>query len=217
MWYNTNMNNTNSRELAKKLLEIKAVKLNAENPFTWTSGTISPIYCDNRMVLSYPEIRTFVKNTLAEIIKDKFPNTEVVAGVATAGIPHAVLVADILELPNCYVRPEPKKHGMKNQIEGNLPAGSKVVLVEDLIATGKSSFQSIQAVREAGSEVIGLVALFTYGFPDAKEAFEKENIPTYTISNFETLCEVAVEEKLLDEEKLQEVKNFAQNRDGWRK
>lgn len=106
---------------------------------------------------------------------------------------------------------------MKNQIEGNLPAGSKVVLVEDLIATGKSSFQSIQAVREAGSEVIGLVALFTYGFPDAKEAFEKENIPTYTISNFETLCEVAVEEKLLDGDKLQEVKNFAQNRDRWRK
>ncbi len=211
------MNIEKSRHLAKKLLEIKAIKLNAENPFTWTSGTISPIYCDNRMVLSYPEIRTFVKNTLAEIIKDKFNNVEVVAGVATAGIPHAALIADTLNLPNCYVRPEPKKHGMKNQIEGNLPAGSKVVLVEDLIATGKSSFQSIQAVREAGSEIIGLVALFTYDFPDAKEAFEKEGIPCYTISDFTTLCQVAVEEKLLDKNSLEKVIEFAKNRDGWRK
>ncbi len=211
------MNIIKSKELAKKLLEIKAVKLNVENPFTWTSGTISPIYCDNRMVLSYPEIRTFVKNALAEIIQDKFPNTEVVAGVATAGIAHAALVSDVLNLPNCYVRPEPKKHGMKNQIEGNLPKGSKVILVEDLIATGKSSFQSIQAVREAGSEVIGLVALFTYGFPDAKESFDKENIPTYTISNFETLCTVAVEENLLDKNNLEKVIEFAKNRDGWRK
>lgn len=211
------MNTTKSKELAKKLLEIKAIKLNAENPFTWTSGTISPIYCDNRMVLSYPEIRTFVKNALAEIVKEKFSNVEIVAGVATAGIPHAALVADILNLPNCYVRPEPKKHGMKNQIEGNLPTGSKVVLVEDLIATGKSSFQSIQAIREAGSEVIGLVALFTYGFPDAKAAFKKEGIPYYTVSDFATLCDVAVEENLLDKNKLQTVMEFAQDRDNWRK
>jgi len=211
------MNTIKSIKFSKKLLEIQAVKLNVKNPFTWTSGTISPIYCDNRKVLSYPEIRTLIKKALAEIIQENFQNVEVIAGVATAGIPHAVLVADVLNLPNCYVRPEPKKHGMKNQIEGNLPKGSKVVLVEDLIATGKSSLQSIQAIREAGSEVIGLVVLFTYDFPDTKEKFEKENVPVYTISNFETLCNVAVEQNLLEKDQLEPVINFAKNRDGWRK
>ena len=169
------------------------------------------------MVLSFPQVRTFVKTALAELIKDEFPTADVVAGIATAGIAHAALAADLLGMPNCYVRPEPKKHGMKNQIEGNLPAGSRVVLVEDLISTGKSSLQAVDAVREAGSEVVGLVALFTYGFEDAKARFAEKNVPFYTISNFDTLAQVAVEEGFMDAAHLETVKAFAKDPAGWRK
>jgi orotate phosphoribosyltransferase len=169
------------------------------------------------MVLSFPEVRTFVKQALAEIINDKFPDATVIAGIATAGIAHAALVADEMQMPNCYVRPEPKKHGMKNQIEGNLPTNSKVVLVEDLISTGKSSLQAVQAVREAGSEVIGLVALFTYGFEDAVTKFKEANVPFYTISNFPVLCQVAVDHGFLNAAKMEEVQAFANNPAGWRK
>lgn len=169
------------------------------------------------MVLSFPQVRSFVKEALAELIETHFPTADVVAGIATAGIAHAALVADLMEMPNCYVRPEPKKHGMKNQIEGNLPAGSKVVLVEDLISTGKSSLQAVQAVRESGSEVIGLVALFTYGFDEARAKFVEAGVPFHTISNFPVLCQVAVDEGLLDAHKLEEVQAFASNPAAWRK
>jgi orotate phosphoribosyltransferase len=210
------MSSYKAANLAKLLLQINAVKLNPDIPFVWTSGIESPIYCDNRMVLSFPEVRTFVKQALAELITTHFGAATSIAGIATAGIAHAALVADLLQMPNCYVRPEPKKHGMKNQIEGNLPPGSKVVLVEDLISTGKSSLQAAQAVREAGSEVIGLVALFTYGFDEAQKKFAEAGVPFYTISSFPVLCEVAVKEGFLDADKEQVVKKFASHPNNWR-
>jgi orotate phosphoribosyltransferase len=210
------MDPNRAANLAKFLLEINAVKLNPDNPFTWTSGIQSPIYCDNRMVLSFPEVRTFVKQALKEITMKHFPQTEMIAGIATAGIAHAALLADTMELPNCYVRPEPKKHGMKNQIEGNLPPGSKVLLVEDLISTGKSSLQAADAVREAGSEVIGLVALFTYGFADAKARFADAGVDFHTISDFETLADVAVKNGYLSPEKVALVKAFAHDPQNWK-
>jgi len=202
--------------LAKFLLEINAVKLNPDSPFTWTSGIQSPIYCDNRMVLSFPEVRTFVRDALADLTQSHFAHADLIAGIATAGIAHGVLVADVLIMPYCYVRPEPKKHGMKNQIEGRMEPGAKVLLIEDLISTGKSSLQAAQAVREAGGEVVGLLALFTYGFPDAAQRFADENIPFHTISDFHTLTDVAVEYGYLEADKLEEVKKFAANPAAWR-
>lgn len=168
------------------------------------------------MVLSFPEVRTFVKEQLSALIRANYPGATTIAGIATAGIAHAALVADFMEMPNCYVRPEPKKHGMKNQIEGNMPAGSKVVLVEDLISTGKSSLQAVDAVREAGSEVVGLVALFTYGFPEAVEKFAQAGVPFLTLSSFPVLCEVAVTEGYLDAGRVEMVKAFAANPAGWK-
>lgn len=203
--------------LAKFLLEINAVKLNPDNPFIWTSGIHSPIYCDNRMVLSFPPVRTFVKNALAEMVKEHFPNGNVLAGIATAGIPHGALAADVLEMPYCYVRPEPKKHGLKNQIEGKLNPGDKVILIEDLISTGKSSLQAVEAVREAGAEVVGLLALFTYGFQSAKDKFAEAGVPFFTISSFPVLCEVAVQNGFLAADKLQPVLDFAANPQDWKK
>ena len=167
------------------------------------------------MVLSYPEARNFVKNTLSEMTRAHFGDATIIAGIATAGIAHGALLADNLKMPYCYVRPEPKKHGMKNQIEGYLPPGSKVLLIEDLISTGKSSLQAVQAVREAGSEVTGLLALFTYGFEESKNAFEAANVPFYTISDFPVLCEVAVSEGYLDKDRLSAVQKFAHDPKGW--
>lgn len=168
------------------------------------------------MVLSFPEVRTFVKNALAEMVKEQFPDATVLAGIATAGIAHGALAADVLNMPYCYVRPEPKKHGLKNQIEGHLPAGSKVVLIEDLISTGKSSLQAVDAVREAGSEVIGLLALFTYGFAAAADRFRESGVAFHTISSFPVLCETAVKEGFLAADKLQPVLEFAADPQGWK-
>ncbi len=204
-----------SAKLAKFLLEIKAVKLSPREPFTWTSGIKSPIYCDNRTVLSYPEVRNFVADSLAEMIKNQFPGVDRIAGIATAGIAHGVLAADRLGMSYCYVRPEPKKHGLKNQVEGYLAPGDKVVLVEDLISTGKSSLQAVEGVRNAGGEVVGLIALFTYGFADAQKKFAEEGIPVYTISNFEVLSEVAAQEGYIATEDLASVQQFAANPQAW--
>jgi orotate phosphoribosyltransferase len=204
-----------SAKLAKFLLEIKAVKLSPQEPFTWTSGIKSPIYCDNRMVLSFPEVRDFVGKSLAERIQQAFPNADRIAGIATAGIAHGVLAADRLKMSYCYVRPEPKKHGLKNQVEGYLEAGDRVVLVEDLISTGKSSLQAAEGVRNEGAEVIGLIALFTYGFESARSRFEAEGIPVITLTNFDTLCEVAVAEGYISAEELEHVKRFAESPDTW--
>ena len=167
------------------------------------------------MVLSYPEVRNFVAESLASRIQESFPEADRLAGIATAGIAHGVLAADRMNMSYCYVRPEPKKHGLKNQVEGYMAAGYKVVLVEDLISTGKSSLQAVAGVRNEGAHVIGLVALFTYGFESAKARFEAESIPVVTLSNFDTLCEVAATEGYISAEELENVKRFALSPDTW--
>lgn len=185
---------------AEKLLQIKALQINLQKPYVWASGWHSPVYCDNRKVLSYPYVRDFVKSELANMILEHFPDAEVIAGVATAGIAHGVMAADLLKLPFIYVRSKPKEHGMGNQIEGVLEPGKKVVVVEDLISTGKSSLQVVDVLREQGAEVIGMCGLFTYGFPVADAAFEQAEVPLHTISNYKALMEVAEELKLVQPE-----------------
>src|SRR5687768_13260400 len=166
-------NNVTAREVAEYLLEIKAVVLNSKEPFTWASGLKSPIYCDNRKTLSYPKVRTYIKTAFADIISEEFKSCELIAGVATAGIPHGALVADVLNKPFVYVRDKPKAHGLGNQIEGNLDKGQKVVVIEDLISTGGSSLKAVEALRVAGADVLGLGAIFTYGFEKSVKAFEQ--------------------------------------------
>ena len=185
------------KHFAEKLLQIKALQINLQKPYTWASGWHSPVYCDNRKVLSFPYVRDFVKSELANMILDKFPDAEVIAGVATAGIAHGVMAADLLKLPFIYVRSKPKEHGMGNQVEGVLEKGQKVVVVEDLVSTGKSSLQVVDVLREQGAEVLGMCALFTYGFPVADEAFQKAGLPLYSISNYQALMEVCETQKLI--------------------
>lgn len=185
------------KHFAEKLLQIKALQVNLQKPYVWASGWNSPVYCDNRKVLSYPYVRDFVKSELANMVLEHFPDADVIAGVATAGIAHGVMAADLLKLPFIYVRSKPKEHGMGNQIEGVLQAGQKVVVIEDLVSTGKSSLQVVDALRDQGAEVIGMCALFTYGFPVAEDAFEKAMVPLRTISDYQALMEVAEEQKLL--------------------
>lgn len=180
-----------AHKIAEILLDAKAVKLSPDAPFTWSSGWKSPIYCDNRVVLSYPEKRKFIKEALAELIKNKFPQATAIAGVATAGIPQGALVADELNLSFAYVRPKPKDHGMGNQIEGRLETTDKVVVIEDLISTGGSSLKAAEALQKAGIEVLGMVSIFTYGFELAEENFKNANIPLVCLSNYNTLIEVA--------------------------
>jgi len=177
---------------AQKLLEVKAVKLQPQEPFTWASGWKSPIYTDNRKTLAFPSVRSFVKIELCHLIQNHFPEAEVVAGVATGAIAQGALVAEELGLPFCYVRPKPKDHGMGNQIEGEVKPGAKVVVVEDLISTGGSSLKAVEALRQAGVEVVGMVASFTYGFPVAEEAFKTAGVTLYTLSDYEHIvCEAA--------------------------
>lgn len=195
------------KHFAEKLLQIKALQVNLQNPYTWASGWRSPVYCDNRKTLSYPHVRDFVKSELANMVLEHFPEAEVIAGVATAGIPHGVMAADLLKLPFIYVRSKPKEHGMGNQIEGVLEKGQKVVVIEDLVSTGKSSLETVEVLRAAGADIIGMCALFTYGFVAADEAFEKAGVPLKTISNYQALMEVAEEQKLLAPE---QVETFAQ-------
>lgn len=201
--------------LAKFLLEIDAVKLNPGQPFVWTSGIQSPIYCDNRSTLFYPHVRSFLKQALSDLATENFSGFDVVAGIATAGIPHAVLVAEQLQKPMCYVRPEPKKHGLKNQIEGGMPAGSKVLLVEDLISTGKSSLQAAAAVKEAGAAPIGLVALFSYGFEESRLKFAEQGIPFHTLCTLDVLAQVAVDMGRISASEMELVRNFAKDPQGW--
>lgn len=191
---------TNAKPFAEKLLQIKALHLNPHQPYTWASGWLSPVYCDNRKVLSHPHVRDFVKSELANMVLDKFPNAGALAGVATAGIAHGVLAADLLRLPFVYVRAKPKEHGTGSQIEGELPEGAEVVVIEDLVSTGKSSLQAVEALRAAGANVVGMCALFTYAFPDAYEAFKKADVPLYTISDYNALMELAAEQGIIKEE-----------------
>jgi orotate phosphoribosyltransferase len=188
------------KEFAARLLQIKALQVNPQNPYTWASGWRSPVYCDNRKVLSYPHVRDFVKSELANMVLEHFPEADAIAGVATAGIAHGVMAADLLKLPFLYVRSKPKEHGMGNQIEGELIPGQKVVVVEDLVSTGKSSLEVVEVLRAAGAEVIGMCALFTYGFPAAEEAFAKAGVPLRTISDYMAMMEVAGEHGIIKEE-----------------
>lgn len=202
--------------VAAKLLEIGAIKINYQKPFTWSSGWKSPIYCDNRLALSYPLIRSFIKDSLAEAVKKNFKGAECIAGVATAGIPQGALVAEALGLPFIYVRPKPKEHGMGNLIEGKIEKGQKVVLVEDLISTGGSSLKAAQAVKEAGFHVMGMVAIFTYGFQQAEENFAKEKVSLICLSDFPHLLTEAVKQKYLSENDLVYVKSWRLDPANWR-
>lgn len=187
--YNTQLADT----IAKALVDIEAIQVNPQNPFTWASGWRSPIYCDNRLSLSYPETRDLVKESLTNLVKEKFPDAEVIAGVATAGIPQGTLVADELGLPLIYVRAKSKTHGLENQIEGRIEKGAKVVLVEDLISTGRSSLQAAEAIRAAGMEVLGMAAIFTYGFGISEENFKKHHISLWHLSDYHTLIKLMIE------------------------
>lgn len=189
----------NEKIIAEKLLQVGAVKLSADKPFTWASGWQSPIYCDNRKVLSFPFIRDFVKSELCNIIFEQFPEAESLAGVATAGIAWGVMAADQLKLPFLYVRPKPKEHGLGNQIEGFFEAGQKTVIVEDLVSTGKSSLQVVEVLRNAGADIIGMVSIFNYGFDVAEEAFKQAEVPLESLTNYTALIELAKEKGSVDD------------------
>ena len=199
------------KEIAKNLLKIKAVSLSPEQPFTWASGIKSPIYCDNRLVLSYIEERAAVIREMVRIIKEKFPECESLMGTATAGIPHASICAWEMGLPTGYIRSKAKEHGKGKQIEGYYYPGMKVVVVEDLISTGGSSLQAVEAAREAGCEVLGLVAIFTYSLEKAKQAFAEAGVTYYTLSNYEELVEAAIEENYVEESSLRKLQKFQKN------
>lgn len=203
------------QQFAEKLLQISALKINLQTPYTWASGWRSPVYCDNRKVLSHPYTRDFVKSELANMMLEHFPEADAIAGVATAGIAHGVLAADLLKVPFAYVRSKPKEHGMGNQIEGELQPGSKVVVVEDLVSTGKSSLQAVAALRAAGMEVIGMCALFTYGFPEAMAAFEEAGVPLFTISDYPALIEVARQKELVAEVELERLADWRSRPAEW--
>ena len=205
------------KAVAKSLLDIKAVMLRPENPFTWASGWKSPIYCDNRKVLSYPEARENICRWMADIIKAQYPDVEVIAGVATGAIAHGYLVAHILGKPFCYVRPKPKDHGTGSQIEGLLEPGSKVVIVEDLISTGMSSLAAKNALVNAGADIMGMVAIFSYNFPQARKAFEDANVELTTLSNYDTLVEVASEVGYIEASHIEVLKEWRFSPSTWGK
>ena len=189
-----------AQQTAGLLLQINAIKLQPKDPFTWASGWKSPIYCDNRIVLSFPPIRNFVRSSMSKAIEEKFGKPDVIAGVATGAIGIGALVAEYLGLPFIYVRPEPKSHGRQNQIEGFLEPGQNVVVVEDLISTGKSSLNAVKALKDAGANVKGMIAIFSYGFDVAKTNFESEHIDLITLSNYENLLEKALETQYINTE-----------------
>lgn len=198
-------------------MQIKALQINLQQPYTWASGWKSPVYCDNRKVLSYPYVRDFVKSELANMVLEQYPDAEVIAGVATAGIPHGTMAADLLKLPFIYVRSKPKEHGMGNQIEGVLQLGQKVVVIEDLVSTGKSSLEAVEAIRKAGGEVLGMCALFTYGFDAAAQAMENAGVPLHTISNYSALMEVAEDQQLITAEQKQSLEEWRVSPATWGK
>ncbi|MGG1398326.1 orotate phosphoribosyltransferase [Bacillus salipaludis] len=203
--------------IAEKLLGINAVALKPNEPFTWTSGLRSPIYCDNRLTLSYPEVRRAIANGLRQLIVEKFPEAEIIAGTATAGIPHAAWVSELMDLPMCYVRSKPKGHGKGNQIEGKAEQGQKVVVVEDLISTGGSVITAVQALREAGCDVLGAVSIFTYGLDKGKQAFEQEGIAAVSLTDFATLVEAAIEKGYISENDKDSLLTWSKNPAEWSK
>lgn len=209
------MERINLKTIAKDLLEIKAVYLSPKEPFTWASGLKSPIYCDNRVTLSFPKVRREIGVNLAKIIKENFPEVEVIAGTATAGIPHAAIVAEILALPMIYVRSKPKDHGKGNQIEGQLLKKQKVVLIDDLISTGGSVLEACAAVEKAEGEVLGVAGIFSYELPKGKENFAKENIPLVTLTNYSELLTVAMETDYITEDQLGLLSEWRKDPKGW--
>ena len=206
---------TNEKAVAEKLLQINAIKLSPQLPFTWASGWKSPIYCDNRKILSFPYIRDFIKSELCSVVFEKFPEAGVLAGVATAGIPWGAMAADQLKLPFIYVRPKPKEHGLGNQIEGYYEKGQKVVVIEDLISTGKSSLQVCEVLKEAGVEVLGLVAIFNYGFAVADNSFKAACIPFQSLTNYKTLIDLAVEKGIVAMEQQKILLNWSDDPANW--
>lgn len=204
-----------AKETAALLLQIEAIKLQPKKPFTWASGWKSPIYCDNRTTLSFPKIRNFLKDKLVEVIKKTYGEPEVIAGVATGAIAIGALVAQAMELPFVYVRPEPKKHGRQNQIEGFLEKNKKVVVVEDLISTGKSSLNAVEALKKVNADVKGMVAIFSYGFEAATENFKNKKVTLQTLSGYKYLLEQAVESNYIAKEQLQTLQEWRKNPSQW--
>lgn len=204
-----------SKRIAEYLLQIKAIKLQPSNPFTWASGWKSPIYCDNRKTLSFPEVRTFIRDSFAGLINEVYPEAGLIAGVATGAIAHGVLVAEKLGLPFVYVRSGAKEHGLGNQIEGYFEEGQKVVVVEDLISTGGSSLSAVRALREAGCDVLGMTAIFTYEFRKAADAFASENCILHTLGNYSTLVEAAADSGYISQSDLETLKKWREDPSSW--
>ncbi|CAI8430940.1 MAG: Orotate phosphoribosyltransferase [Flavobacterium sp. SCGC AAA160-P02] len=205
-----------AKKTAELLLQIKAIKLSPSEPYTWASGWKSPIYCDNRVTLSYPNVRLFIKQEITKIVELKYGKPDVIAGVATGAIAIGILVAQELGVPFIYVRPEPKSHGRKNQIEGYLEKDQRVVVIEDLISTGKSSLNAVKALKEAGSDVKGMVAIFSYGFDIASENFRHSNVELTTLSNYSYLLEQAVDSQYISEKELGTLSDWKENPENWK-
>jgi orotate phosphoribosyltransferase len=210
------LNKDTAKKTAEHLLQIKAIKLNPNVPFYWASGWKSPIYCDNRITLSYMSVRVFLKQEIAKIVELEYGKPDVIAGVATGAIAIGVLVAQELGIPFIYVRPEPKKHGRKNQIEGYLESGQNVVVIEDLISTGNSSLNAVDALKEAGAVVKGMVAIFSYGFEVADKNFEEKNVRLATLSNYDSLLEQALDSSYINEEELITLNDWRKNPSEWK-
>lgn len=206
-----------AKQTAQYLLQINAIKLKPENYFTWASGWHSPIYCDNRIILSYPGIREFVAQRIVLQIQQNYPQTEVIAGVATGAIGIGMLVANLLKLPFIYVRPEPKKHGRQNQIEGLLEERAKVIVVEDLISTGMSSLNAVRALRDAGADILGMLAIFSYGFKLSEENFQKENVILQTLSDYDHLLKAALKEGYIENDELETLQEWRKSPETWKK
>jgi orotate phosphoribosyltransferase len=206
---------TDARVIAEKLLQVNAVKLSPEHPFTWASGWKSPIYCDNRKVLSFPFVRDHIKSELCNVIFEKFPDAALLAGVATAGIAWGAMAADQLKLPYIYVRPKPKEHGLGNQVEGYYERGQATVVIEDLVSTGKSSLQVVDVLKEQGLNVVGMISIFTYDFPVATEAFEKASLKYHSLTNYPTLLTLAREKGLISQEQEDTLLEWRQDPAHW--
>jgi len=206
---------SSAKRIAEYLLQIKAIKLQPSNPFTWASGWKSPIYCDNRKTLSFPQVRSFIRDSFAGIVNEYYPDAELIAGVATGAIAHGALVAEKLELPFVYVRSEVKEHGLGNQIEGFFETGQKVVVIEDLISTGGSSLNAVKALRDAGCDVLGMAAVFTYEFSKSADGFAAANCRLHTLSNYSTLILTAVETGYITEKDVETLKHWRMDPGNW--
>ncbi len=204
-------------EVAKKLLELNTIKIQPSSPFTWASGWKSPIYCDNRKILSYPATRSFIRDKFAEIIREKYPQTEVIAGVATGAIAHGALVADKLGLPFIYVRSKPKGHGLENLIEGEMKPGQKVVVIEDLVSTGTSSLKAVEAINNFGATVTGMLAIFTYNFARARESFKRAHVELTPLSRYQVLIDKALEMGEISKDQVETLMEWREDPANWGK